>query len=367
MNVQSELSRLLREVKVARTPLDRLRLIGSSWRLLRAMTPGERSDLAVRSGIVGASEIIERLATSQGGHTPLVLMDALRQFKSLTPGDVRWVVKRLQESDGVQQMIATGIEALKKELEPQDEAAAPAVPPLVQTAEAGRSLDQELSALIAATPPAPAPATPVAPVGASLPAQPPAAAQGVEEKGSASVVTPAAVVPAVKSETVAPVPAPAHAPPIVPPAALVPPAPPSIPPPALGMPVAVWLEQWRQAGSDHERLTLLKDAASHTERLQDAPWADALALLRRSSHKRRALVTLIECGLLDSFDQAAAHVETLGVESDRLEILRALARRGALSREHEQRALGIVATITARLCVESLCRRRERSRRTAAR
>ena len=122
---------LLHEMERARSPLQRLRLVALAWRTIRGLSKKEREALALKVGMAEAGELVERLATKDGGVAPTELLEAIHAAETTDPdklrqlvGDVKGVIR---DPEGRRGLLHRAAEAL-------DAAAAHAVAPTAAAA-----------------------------------------------------------------------------------------------------------------------------------------------------------------------------------------------------------------------------------------
>ncbi len=364
MQQTDELKRLIKELGDSQSALDRLRLVGQAWRLLRDLTAGERADVAATLGIEGAEEIVERLAQSKGGRTPLVLLEGLRALRHADPGEVRWLLKRLRDAGDRRELALEGVKAAAQRVI--------IAPPVAVAPEAPRKPARPSVRVTSAQPKPPTVAPPIKPEAST-----PAPLVPVREQESPLVTRldakPEAErprAPGVPAESVPASPAreaPVSTPSATPPASITAPGPqprpvapepdarpaPS-PEPAAAPPKAAAAPTGAQTGvvmpappptraelfamlgrlpSDLARLSRLRVLLGSTRRPWDPERLEVVRAFRDGWLRRRAVESLIEHGAVAVPAQALALVAQLTDEWDRLVCLDALARRGGVEKE----------------------------------
>ena len=107
---------LLHEMERARSPLQRLRLVALAWRTIRGLSKKEREALALKVGMAEAGELVERLATKDGGVAPTELLEAIHAAETTDPGKLRQLVGDvkgvIRDPEGRRGLLHRAVEAL---------------------------------------------------------------------------------------------------------------------------------------------------------------------------------------------------------------------------------------------------------------
>jgi hypothetical protein len=377
----NELRGLLTDLRDSRSALDRLRVVAQAWRLLRELTPESRKDVVTGLGIEGAEEIVERLAQSQGGRTPLVLLEGLRALRHADPGEVRWLLKRLRDAGDRRELAIEGVKAAAQRVI--------IAPPVAVTPEPHKPAQHSVRVSsspepTAQTAPAPLPTPSETPPARTevprheTPVAVPAVVKPEPQRPQPSVASP------VSEAAAAPVPPQPQAMPVATISPAVPPLPPAVPEPrpigavlaarpaaealrraappkpAEGAPIprpaaaappvapptrAELMATLGRLPSDIARLSRLRALLAGTRRPWDPERLEVVSAFRDGWLRRRAVESLIEQGAASVPGHALALIARLSDEWDRLVCLDALARRGAVEKEA---ALGLVSSNHAR-------------------
>ena len=188
MTSPAQLSRLIRELRGAASPVQRLKLLGLGWRTLRGLSTEQRRQIASQLGFEGAEEIVENLA-SRRGLSPARLLQTVGRLKNVDAARIEDVVEGLRDPRRRRDLLRRGLEAVERRLgdaaaEPEasppeaapPEAAPPEAAPPEVAAEAVELDQQEVEALIptpvSAPRPEPVPRPAVATVAAAVVATP---------------------------------------------------------------------------------------------------------------------------------------------------------------------------------------------------
>lgn len=336
---------LIVQLKDAKSPLARVRVIARAWRTVRALTPKQRYEIAVHLGLDGADDLIEAIATYQGATPPPELMAAVNEVQKMDPATVKTIAARVRNPKQRAEGIRQGLKAI------EDVLAGPETPPSPSPRKA------------------PAPETPGwLPKGASAtpaPPVPPAPPAQIIAKPATS--WPLREAPSEPKPAPAPVaaPAPAPPPPSPPPPAPAPvplapiPAPavaaPAPPPPAPPAPVPVQAGLAEHLGSIPALTARFRYLRGHLDQVRRLPVAELRALLEVFPDgwaRRRALSGLIEEGVPARAADVLSLVDVLQSPRDRAWCLSTVADTRALSDEERSALLQAAATPAGRRRLE---------------
>ncbi len=179
MTSPAQLSRLIRELRGAASPVQRLKLLGLGWRTLRGLSTEQRRQIASQLGFEGAEEIVENLS-SRRGLSPARLLQTVGRLKNVDAARIEDVVEGLRDPRRRRDLLRRGLEAVERRL--GDDAAEPeATPPEATPPEAAAEaveLDQQeveapIPTPVSAPRPEPVPRPAVATVAAAVVATPP--------------------------------------------------------------------------------------------------------------------------------------------------------------------------------------------------
>lgn len=346
---------LIVQLREAKSPLARVRVVARAWRTVRALTPKQRYEIAVHLGLDGADDLIEAIAAHAGTTPPPELMQAVNQVQKMDPATVKAIAARVrnpqQRSEGIRQ----GLKAIEDVLAGPEPAPAPKAP--------AQATPSWLPKGASPTPPAPAPPPPPAPPVVARPATSWPLREAAPEPKPAPAPTPAPAPVAA--------PAPAPPPPSPPPPAPVPvvtaPAPP--PPPApqwdpprpaapeppreLAAPVRTGLAD--HLGSIPALTARFRHLRRHVDQARPLPVAELRALLEVFPDgwaRRRALSELIEEGVPARATDVLSLVDVLQSPRDRAWCLGTVADTRTLSAEERDALLQAAATPSGRRRLE---------------
>lgn len=326
-NLAAELVAQLRE---ARSPLARIRVVTRAWRLLRNLSSQDRLIIASQIGIEGADDLVEAIARHQGTTPPTELIGAINNLQKVDPATVKALATKMQDPRQRGQVVAQGLKAVESALigPPPAPAAAPppkpAPPPVTVKPAASWPLRESAPAA-----PAPAPAPP-APAPAPVAVKPPEPPK------------PAAVAP----------PPPAPAPPVPAPPAPVPVRPPE-PPPQAAAPVRSALAAGLAAvPALTARFRLLRRRVAELRRLSPADLREVLEAFPDGWARRRALVDLIEAGVPERAADVLSLMDALQSPGDRSWCLGTLADARKLSADERAALLQAAPTAAGRRRLE---------------
>jgi hypothetical protein len=116
MAVSRHLESLLRELRSARSPLQRMRLVARAWRTVQRLTPAERKDLAARVGVKGFEHVLGKLGREQEGVLPAEVVRFLERAETVDPQEAqRWVLG-LRDPEHRKRLLHHELEVLKEGL-----------------------------------------------------------------------------------------------------------------------------------------------------------------------------------------------------------------------------------------------------------
>lgn len=306
-NLAAELVAQLRE---ARSPLARIRVVTRAWRLLRNLSRQDRIAIAAQIGLEGADDLVEAIATHQGTTPPTELIGAINNLQKVDPATLKALATKMQDPRQRGQVVAQGLKA-------------------VETALAG-------------PPPAPAAAPPP-----PKPAPPPVAAK----PAPAPVPVPApAPVPVKPPEPPKPVAA-APAPPAPAPAPIAPAPPVKLPEPAVPVRSPL-VEGLAAVPALTARFRLLRRRISEVRRLSPADLRALLEAFPDGWARRRALVDLIEAGVPERAADVLSLMDALQSPGDRSWCLGTLADARKLSPDERTAVLQAAPTAAGRRRLE---------------
>lgn len=336
---------LILQVREAKSPLARVRVIARAWRTVRALSPKQRYEVAVQLGLDGADDLIEAIASHRGTTPPPELMQAVNEVQKMDPATVKTIAARVRNPQQRAEGIKQGLKAIEDVLAgpeppapsrvpkgaspapPPPAPAAPPTPPVVAKPATSWPLREAPAAPAPAVPPAPKPAP--APVAAPAPAPP------------APQPPPPAPAP----------PAPVTPPP--PPVAAAPPPPAPEPPREVGAPVRAGLAE--HLGSIPALTTRFRHLRKHLDQVRRLPIAELRGVLEVFPDgwaRRRALSELIAEGVPSRAADALSLVDVLQSPRDRAWCLGTLADTRALSPEERSALLQAASTPAGRRRLE---------------
>jgi hypothetical protein len=119
---------LLRELRGAASPVQRVKLLGRAWRSLRRFDRAQLQELARRAGFEHAEGFLERLARDKGRMTPSLLLQIVQRVKNVDASEVDDLVRGLRDPDRREELLHGGIELVEDLLdEPASEEAEEAI------------------------------------------------------------------------------------------------------------------------------------------------------------------------------------------------------------------------------------------------
>lgn len=317
-NLAAELIAQLREAK---TPLARIRVVTRAWRLLRNLPRQDRLAIAAQIGIEGSDDLIEVIAAHQGTTPPTELIGALNNLQKVDQTTLKSLAARMRDPRQRGQVVTQGLKAVESALiGPETKPAAPpppppkaAPPPVTVQPPANWPLREAAPAPV---PPAPAP-TPV-------PAPAPVAVKPAE--------------PPKPVEPPKPAPAPAPAP---------------VRPPEPIAPVRSALAEGLAAvPALTPRFRLLRRRIAEVRRLSSADLRAVLEAFPDGWARRRALVDLIEAGVPERAADVLSLMDVLQSPGDRSWCLGTLADSRKLSPDERSALLQAAPTAAGRRRLE---------------
>jgi hypothetical protein len=317
---------LLAQLREARSPLARVRVVARAWRAVRSLTPQQRLDVAARLGLDGADDLVEAIAAHQGTTPPADLMKAVNEVQKMDPATLRSITARVRDPRQRGQVMGEGLKALESALVGPEGQPAPAPGPK--------------------SPPAPAPPKP-----APAPQAPPPPAQAAVP---IAAPTPAPAAPAPQPPPPAPTPVvPPMAPPAVVPAPRPAPARAAAPSPEPIVPARGALaEQLAALPALTTRFRHLRRHLDQVRRLSAAELRGVLDVFPDGWARRRALSELIAAGVPAQTADALSLLDVLQSPGDRAWCLGTLADTRKLSPEERTVLLQAAATPAGRRRLE---------------
>jgi len=336
---------LILQVREAKSPLARVRVVARAWRAVRDLTPKQRYEVAAQLGLDGADDLIEAIAAHRGTTPPAELMSAVNQVQQMDPATLKKIAAQVrnpqQRAEGVKQ----GLRAIEDALA-GPEPPAPAAPWLPKTP----------------VPPPPVPSPPAPPVVAK-----PAASWPLREAAPAPAPTSPAPVPVPATPAPAPAapapspPSPAPLPPAPAPVLTSPPPPASPaspafePPPAPEPAAPVRAGLAEHLGSISALNARFRHLRKHLDQVRRLPIAELRGLLEVFPDgwaRRRALSELIGEGIPARAADVLSLIDVLQSPGDRSWCLSALADSRVLSAEERSALLQAAATPAGRRRLE---------------
>lgn len=330
-------AQLIAQLRDAKTPLARARVVVSAWRTVRGLSPRDRSNLITQLGLEGADDLVEAIAAHEGTKPPAELMQAVNQMQKLEPDQLRSVAARMRDPRQRGAVVKEGLKTLETKL-----AGPPPLPPPGPPA--------GFSAAKTARPPASPPPPPPAPPAPAPVTVMPAVSWPLREAATPSPQPAQPAQPASQAAP-APVPAPVEAKPAAPPVAVAPVAPavpaafvPQTPKPVVfSQPAPAPEPAAAVRGSLAEELAavpvltsrfrLLRRRLAAVRQLSPGELRGVVEVFADGWARRRALMELLEAGIPARTADALALVDTLQSPGDRSWCLSALADSRALSPE----------------------------------
>src|SRR5829696_3760474 len=301
---------LLAQLREAKSPLSRIRVVTRAWRLLRNLSRQDRLMIAAQIGIDGADDLVEAIATHQGTTPPAELIGALNNLQRVDPATLKSLATQMRDPRQRSQAVAQGLKAMELALIGPE--VKPAVPP----------------------PPPPKPAPP--PVAVKPPA-PPAPAP-VPAPPPVPVPVPVPVKPEPPKAVVAPAPVPVR-----------PPEPPREPAPPVR---AMLAEELAAVPALTARFRLLRRRTAEVRRLSTADLRAVLETFPDGWARRRAFMDLIEAGVPERTADALSLMDALQSPGDRSWCLGTLADSRALSPDERNALLQAAPTAAGRRRLE---------------
>lgn len=311
---------LLAQLREAKTPLARIRVVTRAWRLLRNLSRQDRLAIAAQIGIEGADDLVEVIAAHQGTTPPTELIGALNNLQKVDAATLKSLATKMRDPRQRSQVVAQGLKAVESALIGPEATAPPSPPPPPKPAPAPVTVKPAASwplreAAPAPAPPAPTPAPAPAPVKSAEPPKPVAA------------------------------PAPAPAP--------SPPAPAPVRPPEPAAPVRSALAEGLAAVPVlTARFRLLRRRMAEVRRLSPADLRAVLEAFPDGWARRRALVDLIEAGVPERTSDVLSLLDALQSPGDRSWCLGTLADARKLSADERAALLQAAPTAAGRRRLE---------------
>lgn len=322
---------LIAQLRDAKTPLARVRVVVRAWRTVRSLSPKDRSNLITQLGLEGADDLVEAIAEHQGSKPPAELVKAVNEMQKLDPDELRSAARRMRDPGQRGAVIREGLKALETKL------AGPEPPP------------GPPAGFTTARPAAPPPAPPPPPVAAAPVTVKPATSWPLREATPPSQPAPApAPTPAATKPTPAPVvvnPVPVAA---VPAPAPQPPKPAPEPTPAAASARRGLAEELAAVPVLTSRFRLLRRRLADVRQLSPADLRAVVEAFADGWARRRALSELLEAGIPARTADALALVDTLQSPADRAWCLGTLADSRTLSSEEKATLLQAVPTPAGR-------------------
>src|SRR5215213_1623122 len=107
---------LLAQLRDAKSPLARIRVVTRAWRLLRNLSRQDRLMIAAQVGIDGADDLVEAIATHQGTTPPAELIGALNNLQRVDPATLKSLATQMRDPRQRGQVVAQGLKAVEAAL-----------------------------------------------------------------------------------------------------------------------------------------------------------------------------------------------------------------------------------------------------------
>jgi len=120
---------LLRQLRTAASPVQRVKLLGRAWRSLRRFDRTQLQELARRAGFEHAEGYLERLARDKGKLTPSLLLHFVQQVKNVDASEVDDLVRGLRDPERREELLHGGIEFVDDFLDEREAQEAVVAPP----------------------------------------------------------------------------------------------------------------------------------------------------------------------------------------------------------------------------------------------
>jgi hypothetical protein len=313
---------LLAQLREAKSPLARIRVVTRAWRLLRNLSRQDRLAIAAQIGIDGADDLVEAIALHQGTTPPAELIGALNNLQRVDPATLKSLATKMRDPRQRGQVVVQGLKAVESALIGPD--VKPAAPPTPPPKPASQPVTVKPAASWPTREAAPAPAPP-APAPVPVPAPAPVAAKPVEP------------------------PKPPPTPVAAPPAPVRPPEPPREP----AAPVrAAVVEELAAVPALTARFRLLRRRIAEIRHLSSANLRAVLETFPDGWARRRAFVDLIEAGVPERTADVLSLMDALQSPGDRSWCLGTLADARKLSSDERTALLQAAPTAAGRRRLE---------------
>ncbi|HET9225942.1 MAG TPA: hypothetical protein VFR31_04705 [Thermoanaerobaculia bacterium] len=167
---------LIAQLRDAKSPLARIRVVTRAWRLLRNLSRQDRLKIATQIGIEGADDLVEAIATHQGATPPAELIATINNIQKVDQATLKSLAAQMRDPKQRGKAVAQGLKAVEQVLaQPEAKPAAPPPPPPPKPAPAPVTVQPATTWPVREAPaPAPVPAPPApAPVVETRPVEPP--------------------------------------------------------------------------------------------------------------------------------------------------------------------------------------------------
>ena len=297
---------LISQLRDAKSPLARLRVVTRAWRLLRNLSKQDRLKVAAQIGIEGADDLVEAIAGHQGATPPAELIATINNIQKVDQATLKSLAAQMRDPKQRGKAVVQGLKAVEQVL---TQPAAPPPPPPPKPAPAPITVQPATTWPVREAPaPAPAPAPVVETKPAPQPAPPPP-----PPPAPAPVRAPEPVAPPVRSNL------------------------------AEGLAAVPVLTA---------RFRLLRRRLSEARRLSPGDLRSILEAFPDGWARRRALVDLIESGAPERASDALSLLDALQSPGDRSWCLGALADSRKLTSEEREAVLQAAPTPAGRRRLE---------------
>jgi hypothetical protein len=114
------LENLLRELRGAASPVQRVKLLGRAWRSLRRLDRGQLRELARRAGFDQAEGYLERLARDKGRLSPSLLLQIVQRVRNVDAREVDDLVRGLRDPERREDLLHGGIDFVDQLLDDRE-------------------------------------------------------------------------------------------------------------------------------------------------------------------------------------------------------------------------------------------------------
>ncbi len=118
MGLPEQLSAMVFELRGAGSPVAKAKALARAWRMVRRLSPADRTALAQEAGFDGAEDLLESLATKKGGVAPALMLQFLSSLRDRGDERISDVMAGLRDPEARDEILMQGADAFAEAFVP---------------------------------------------------------------------------------------------------------------------------------------------------------------------------------------------------------------------------------------------------------